>query len=666
MLTAIFNGTMYWGGSGYDAAKSIVQTSDGGCAIAGRTNTNNNGDVLNATDVDGSGLHAGNDIWVVKLDANGNIQWHNVIGGSNNEIMPTIIQTMDGGYAIASETRSTDGDASAAGDVDFSGNHGLTDFWVIKLDTNGIRQWHNVLGGTGLDYANGIVQTPDSGYVIAGHTESSDGDVLAFTDVDGNGNHGGRDYWVIKLNSSGVKQWHNVIGGTMWDYANSIDNTCSGGVLVTGESYTDRDGDKTEPNTGFIGEAIWAVHLDASGNILWDKTISAGGANHAELLKGIVTKDGNYVLFGESQDPIGYDKTADTLGMKDYWIVFLGYQITADFMADTVCLGDTTLFTNMSQVPDSIPPAQYTWYFGDPASGTADTSNLQSPTHLYLAPGSYQVQLIVQQDCKSDTIVKTVFVSVCGSPYIVVNAIPDSLCKGACTNLSIMVFDTTGGPYTFGWTAQPPGFTSSAKDTSDCPAGTTWYFVTVITPDTILYDSVLVIVNLLPTADAGNDTTICYGDSTRLRASGGMKYSWTPATGLSDPAIANPKAGPDTTTTYYVTVIDTNNCQDMDSVIVITISCDPTALLFLPNVFSPNADGYNDVLYVRGSGVKNLKLMVYNRWGEKVFESYDINNGWDGTYKGKKLNTGVFAWYVEVEFLDDSKVYRKGNVTLIK
>jgi len=87
---------------------------------------------------------------------------------------------------------------------------------------------------------------------------------------------------------------------------------------------------------------------------------------------------------------------------------------------------------------------------------------------------------------------------------------------------------------------------------------------------------------------------------------------------------------------------------------------------FIPNSFTPNGDGENDVLLVRGSGIKNIKLFIYNRWGEKVFETYNINKGWDGTYREKPLNTAVFAWYAEVEFEDGDRIYRKGNVILIR
>jgi len=88
--------------------------------------------------------------------------------------------------------------------------------------------------------------------------------------------------------------------------------------------------------------------------------------------------------------------------------------------------------------------------------------------------------------------------------------------------------------------------------------------------------------------------------------------------------------------------------------------------LFIPEAFSPNNDGHNDILYVRGKGIQFLQFAVYDRWGEKVFESDDITKGWDGTYKGVKLSTGVFNYYVKAIYYDGTKVEKKGDVTLFK
>ena len=164
------------GGSDFDIAYSIQQTTDGGYIFAGGTNSNN-GDV--------SGYHGGDgDIWVVKLDSAGNKLWQRCLGGSGIELwLSSVEQTSDGGYVVIGTTGSNDGNVS--------GNKGLWDVWVVKLNSTGSLVWQKCLGGTSVDYGFSIQQTFDGGYVLAGLTASNDGDV--------SGNHGGIDIWVAKL-----------------------------------------------------------------------------------------------------------------------------------------------------------------------------------------------------------------------------------------------------------------------------------------------------------------------------------------------------------------------------------------------------------------------------------------------------------------------------------
>jgi len=181
-------------------------------------------------------------------------------------------------------------------------------------------------------------------------------------------------------------------------------------------------------------------------------------------------------------------------------------------------------------------------------------------------------------------------------------------------------------------------------------------------------------ITIIPTAT--NDTTICFGDSVLLNVSGGITYSWSPQAGLSNPNILNPVASPAITTIYTVTITDTGSCggtaSASTSVTIKVIDCD--IIFYIPNAFSPNGDGDNDILLVRGSGIKNIRFFIYNRWGEKVFQLSipSTRDGWDGTYKGKELNAGVFVWYAEVEFEDSNspgnpgQIYRKGNVMLVR
>jgi PKD repeat protein len=166
------------GGSDGDRASSIQQTSDGGYIVAGST-LSDDGDV--------SGNHGDRDAWVVKLDADGKVLWQRCLGGSNLDSASSIQQTSDGGYIVAGETSSDDGDVS--------GNHGDRDAWLVKLDADGKIAWQRCLGGSIEDGARSVQQTVDGGYILAGYTESIDGDV--------SGNHGDRDALVVKLDDGG-------------------------------------------------------------------------------------------------------------------------------------------------------------------------------------------------------------------------------------------------------------------------------------------------------------------------------------------------------------------------------------------------------------------------------------------------------------------------------
>src|SRR5688572_12216209 len=125
------------------------------------------------------------------------IEWQKTLGGTNNEYAFSICLATDGGYVAAGRTNSINGDVL--------GNHGFDDSWVVKLDDVGSLQWQKCLGGTGFEYAQDIQQTVDGGFVLAGYTVSNDGDV--------SGNHGGSDFWVVKLDSAGNIQWQKCLGG---------------------------------------------------------------------------------------------------------------------------------------------------------------------------------------------------------------------------------------------------------------------------------------------------------------------------------------------------------------------------------------------------------------------------------------------------------------------
>jgi gliding motility-associated-like protein len=148
--------------------------------------------------------------------------------------------------------------------------------------------------------------------------------------------------------------------------------------------------------------------------------------------------------------------------------------------------------------------------------------------------------------------------------------------------------------------------------------------------------------------------------------SGMATYSWTPTAGLNTPTLQNTFATVQQTTIFTLTVSD-GVCfiSDTTEVKVYEIICDHP-YVFVPNAFSPNGDGNNDILFVRGLWVEKVIFRVFDRWGELVFESDQIANGWDGTFQGRKLDPDVYDYYLDVTCIGGLKSISKGNVTLMK
>lgn len=271
------------GSSGNEEATSIQQTSDGGYIVTGEPGT---------IDGDVSGNNGELGFWIIKLSSTGNIVWENTVGGTDYDRANSIQQTNDGGFIVAGRSKSDDGDVT--------GHQGNTDFWVVKLDALGNLVWQKTMGGSMQEVAHSIRQTQDGGYVVAGYTSSIDGNISF--------NHGGEDYWVLKLDNSGNIIWEKTLGGSDYDRANSIQQTSDGGYVIAGFTLSN-DGDIQE---GFGDIDSWIVKLDSIGNILWEKTL--GNANWNVSNSILETNDGRLIVAGE---------TSDNSGFSDAWIVIL-------------------------------------------------------------------------------------------------------------------------------------------------------------------------------------------------------------------------------------------------------------------------------------------------------------------------------------------------------
>jgi gliding motility-associated-like protein len=332
------------------------------------------------------------------------------------------------------------------------------------------------------------------------------------------------------------------------------------------------------------------------------------------------------------------------------------------------CDSGTVAFTDSSTFND--PVTSYSWNFGD-----GGTSSASSPSHTYTTPGNYPVSLIVQtQQACVDTFRIDSLIKVVESPSISVQS--DTV---ICQNdfVTYVGFFNRPDTSTVRWSWQFPNGASSALQqpaVQQFTAAGNFLVQTIATNSTGCADTVSrrLLVHPLPAVTIPSPQVAPLATPVQLPASytnNIASYAWSPAAGLTCTDCPQPVASPKFNTLYTVNVVDDNGCRNAGKVQVI-VFC-PGANVFVPNTFSPNGDGSNDVFYVRGRGLNRVKsLRIYNRWGELVFEKInfavnDASAGWDGSYRGKRLSADVYVYQVDV-YCDNSESIRfDGSISLI-
>jgi len=299
------------------------------------------------------------------------------------------------------------------------------------------------------------------------------------------------------------------------------------------------------------------------------------------------------------------------------------------------------------------------WNFGDPVSGINNTSTINNPSHTFSSTGTYSVSLILNYKCGSDTITKNINVS----GLTITTATTPAQCE--TSNGSATVTTTGGVPsYTYSW--MPSGGNSATA--SNLASGS--YTVIVTDANNCSSSSTIFVPNLSsPTASVSPDITIQLGSSTVLNASGGTNYNWIPPTGLNSTTGNSVIATPSITTQYCVIVTDNNNCKDTACVTVFIESPCISSYenLSAPNAFSPNGDNVNDDFCLLGwnTCVDEFSIVIYNRWGEKVYESREADFCWDGKNNNKSIDPQVLVYYIQAKYIDGKKIIKTGNVSLI-
>lgn len=294
------NGEPDWqksfGGSGFDFLQSIKNTKDGGFILAGTSSSSKSFQKKQNC----KGL---SDFWVIKLNAAGNEQWQRTIGGSGQDELLCAFQTRDGGYILGGSSSSNPNSISNTklSENSFTADiysksekcRGSMDYWIVKLDKEGVIQWQKTYGGQYSDVLRSMEQTSDNGYILAGYSNSPvSGDKTE-------ANKGVGDYWVVKINDTGAIEWQKTYGGDGDDQPYVIHQTKDEGYILGGNSNSS-NALTSEGGIVANGTDYWILKLDKEGGVVWSKTFDFG---KVDILTSLVeNEDGTYLVGGNARN----------------------------------------------------------------------------------------------------------------------------------------------------------------------------------------------------------------------------------------------------------------------------------------------------------------------------------------------------------------------------
>lgn len=352
-----------YGGERIEDYPIAIKAHGGGYILAGRSNSAIGYDVS-----ENPKFSNDLDIWILKIDENGNKLWDRKIGAYYVDNIQDIVAADDGGYLLASYS-----DAGIAFDKSVASKGGQ-DMWLIKIDANGNKIWDKVYGGTSTEYLMSISKATD-GYLLAGNTYSGiSGDVTVAS-------RGGTDYWIVKIDLNGNKMWDKRFGGANFDFL-AKSKKVLGGYLLGGQTYSPAGGDKTAISGGTNNAEMWVIKIDDNGNKIWDKTFGNGGSDLLKTLE--VYNDSTYLVGGQyalgNNDSRDYyinrlDKNGNSIWEKTVGSAqednFVGAAITSDY---GIVLGGTT-FGGLNNSFDRTKGAQFHDYWLIKVAECVDINN---------------------------------------------------------------------------------------------------------------------------------------------------------------------------------------------------------------------------------------------------------------------------------------------------
>ncbi len=662
----------YYGGSDTDMGYSLATDASGNIFITGYTLSQDF--PVQAYGVGAyyqpscaSGPGQGADAFILKFTNLGVSLWATYYGGSDNDNATSIITDTGDNMFITGNTGSSNFPVLDYGGAAYfqTTNAGVIDAFILKFTNIGEPLWATYYGGNGVEFGFSIAKDKNDNIYITGYSfNSTNFPVLDYGGYYQPANVGSQDIFILRFTDLGIPLWATYYGGSDDDnfenereykIATDKDNN----LYITGKTKS-IDFPVLDPGgcayfqgekAGIAGiEDVFIIKFDSNAELSW---ATYSGTPDGDFGAGIVTDtNGCMITIGEWFGT-GSNGLLDPGGTTYYSGVFAGTHDSyimkfcppvgpvADFYCSdsAICAGSCIDFFDLT----TNLPISWNWAF---TGATPDTSNDQNPTSIcYNTPGVFPVTLIAANCDSTDTITKTDLITVYALPEIEIDG-STIVCEGTDTTLKV-----TGG-LNYLWNT---GATIDSIIVT--PVVMTTYTVTGIDNNNCANtDEIVITINYLPSVDLGTDTCIESGETIVLNAGTGYTYSW---------------CNNSTSQTYTVTeegnywVIATNNCgTDVDSVNI--IPC-PSSVLYIPNSFTPNGDNRNDMFIPVYTNITEFEMYVFNRWGQEIFHTTDINEGWNGKYKGELCPQGVYTWLVFYKGIDDTEKQKKyGYVTLLR
>jgi gliding motility-associated-like protein len=606
----------YYGGDQDDRMWNMIATSDGGFLVGGFSYSGISGDKTEASRGD-------KDVWLIKLDAQGQLEWDKTLGSQYQEELFAMQEMPDeSGFLLGCHSNS-----DAGGDKSDNGL-GNQDFWILRIDNQGFKVWDETLGGDNYDQIHDLEWTPDGMILVSGGTASAPNS----GDIGPDEARGGLDFFLLKYNPY-TRQvlWSHRYGGEGGEFAYGISVQANGHIWLGGGSNSPPNTASNGKKAQFLGgnSDYWLIELDANGALLRDWSFGGTGLDDLYWIQHNTL--GQVVLGGVTDSDISGSKTTAGHGGYDFWLIGLDRNGQKTW-EKTVGGTDHDALTKIALLPSGA------LVFGGHSQsniGFEKSQNTLGVNDFWVLSTSCEFVVEIQQS----------------APLPCVDE--PSLLDASISDCNICHYEWSSGD-TVALLQLPPGtnatFRVLAFDDYGC----------------FDRDTASVSTDVLPTVDIGPPDTLVRDDAflqigTPRRI--GYAYLWN--TGDITSTLVVEEDG-----TYTLTVTDEHGCTASDEIYVEFVK---KGAVYVPNVFMPDDDGLNEWMTVYADhSVREVKTFrVADRWGglcfrRDNFQPNDDQMGWNGTWRGKEVPAGVYAWLVIVELKDGTTRLLEGDVTILR